>query len=127
MARLPSVSITDELAATEKLLRRAYKAFNARDIESAIATMHPQVDWPNGMEGGRVHGHEEVRNYWQRQFTSIDSHVEPERIEMGPGGAIAVTVRQVVRDRAGKFLSDEPVEHHYLIADGLIKRMEIRK
>lgn len=111
----------------EKLLRRAYEAFNARDIESAIATMHPEVDWPNGMEGGRVHGHQEERDYWQRQFTSINSHVDPERIELGRDGRIVVTVRQVVRDRVGKLLSDETVEHHYLIADGLIKRMDIRK
>jgi putative PIN family toxin of toxin-antitoxin system len=111
----------------EKLLRRAYEAFNARDIESAIATMHPEVDWPNGMEGGCVHGHQEVRDYWQRQFTSIDSHVDPERIEPGPDGRIAVTVRQVVRDHAGKLLSDKQVEHHYLIADGLIRRMDIYK
>jgi len=26
------------------------------------------VDWPNGMEGGRVHGHAEVRAYWTRQW-----------------------------------------------------------
>lgn len=111
----------------EKLLRRAYEAFNARDIESAIATMHPEVDWPNGMEDGRVHGHQEVRDYWQRQFKSINSRVDAERIEPGPDGRILVTVRQVVRDRAGKLFSDEPVEHHYLIADGLIKRMDIHK
>lgn len=111
----------------EKLLRRAYEAFNARDIESAIATMHAEVYWPNGMEGGHVHGHQEVRDYWQRQFTTIDSHVSPERIEPSPEGRIIVTVRQAVGDRAGKFLSDEPVEHHYLIADGLIKRMDIHK
>ncbi len=111
----------------EKLLRRAYEAFNARDTESAIATMHTEVDWPNGMEGGRVHGHQEVRDYWQRQFRSIDSRVDPERIELGPGGRIVVTVRQVVQDRAGNLLSDEAVEHHYLISDGLIRRMDIRK
>ena len=35
---------------TEALLRRAYDAFNARDIEAAIALMHPEVDWPNPME-----------------------------------------------------------------------------
>ena len=111
----------------EKLLRRAYEAFNDRDVESTIATMHPKVDWPNGMEGGRVRGHREVRDYWQRQFTSIDSRVDPERFEPGPDGRIVVTVRQVVRDRAGNLLSDEAVEHHYLIADGLIRRMDIRK
>jgi hypothetical protein len=37
----------------EQLLRRAYEAFNARDIDAALALMHLDVDWPNGMEGGR--------------------------------------------------------------------------
>jgi ketosteroid isomerase-like protein len=30
----------------ERLLRRAYEAFNARDIDGALATMHADVDWP---------------------------------------------------------------------------------
>lgn len=30
----------------ERLLRRAYDAFNTRDIESALALMHADVDWP---------------------------------------------------------------------------------
>ena len=60
-----------------ELLQRAYEAFNARDIEAALALMHEDVDWPNGMEGGRVAGRDEVRAYWRRQFTLIDSHVEP--------------------------------------------------
>jgi ketosteroid isomerase-like protein len=41
----------------EAPLRRAYEALNARDIDGALALMHPDVDWPNGWEGGRVHGH----------------------------------------------------------------------
>ncbi len=61
----------------ERLLRRAYEAFNSRDIEAALALMHADVDWPNGMEGGRELGKDAVRAYWTRQFALIDSHVEP--------------------------------------------------
>jgi ketosteroid isomerase-like protein len=39
----------------EELLRYAYAAFNARNVDAALATMHPDVVWPNGMEGGTVH------------------------------------------------------------------------
>lgn len=56
------------------VLTEAYEAFNARDIERALATMHPEVDWPNGMEGGYVHGHDGVRGYWTRQWRLIDPH-----------------------------------------------------
>jgi hypothetical protein len=40
------------VSAEERLLRAAYEAFNARDIEAALALVHPEVDWPNGIEGG---------------------------------------------------------------------------
>jgi ribosomal protein S18 acetylase RimI-like enzyme len=109
----------------EQLLRRAYEAFNARDIDGALATMHTNVDWPNGMEGGRLHGYQEVRKYWQRQFDLIDSRVEPRQIEQLPVGQVIVTVRQVVRDRAGSTVSENTVEHRYVISEGLIERMDI--
>ncbi len=107
-----------------QLLRRAYQAFNARDIDAALEMMHADVDWPNGMEGGRLHGHREVGEYWRRQFDLIDSRVEPQHIEQRPDGQVVVTVRQVVRDRAGSVISEDTVEHWYVINKGLIERMK---
>lgn len=111
---------------TERLLRRAYAAFNARDIESALSLMHPDVDWPNGMEGGRELGHEAVRAYWTRQFGLIDSHVEPFGFAEDEEGRVIVDVDQVVRDLDGKLLSQQRVQHVYTLRSGLIARMEIR-
>ena len=109
----------------EELLRRAYEAFNARDVDAALALMHPDVDWPNGMEGGRVLGRAAVREYWTRQFEVIDSRVEPEGFTTDAEGRVVVDVHQVVRDTAGELLSDGRVEHVYTIRDGLVERMEI--
>jgi hypothetical protein len=109
----------------EELLKGAYAAFNARDIERALVLMHPDVDWPNGMEGGRVRGHEEVRAYWTRQFGLIDSHVEPVGFEELDGGRLAVEVHQVERDLDGKPLSDTRIRHVYSFREGLVERMEI--
>ena len=109
----------------EELLRRAYAAFNARDIERALVVMHPDVDWPNGMEGGRELGHDAVRAYWSRQFGLIDSRVEPESVDE-VDGKIVVQVHQVVHDLDGALLSDQRVEHVYTLRDGLIARMDIR-
>jgi hypothetical protein len=108
-------------------LADAYHAFNARDIDAALAAMHPDVDWPNGMDGGRVHGHDGVRDYWTRQWTVIDPHVEPQRFGTDETGRIIVDVHQVVRDRTGNVLADQMVQHVYLMKDGLIRSMEIRK
>jgi hypothetical protein len=110
----------------QRLLQDAYTAFNARDIDAALATMHPDVEWPNGMEGGLVYGHDGVRAYWTRQWGLIDPHVEPLRFSPDAAGRIVVDVHQVVRDLAGKVLGDRTVQHVYLIEGGLIRSMEIR-
>jgi hypothetical protein len=90
---------------TRELLERAYSAFNARDIDSA-ATMHTDVAWPNRMEGGYVHGHEEVRAYWTRQWQLLDPHVEPLKFAAGPSGRVIVEVHQVVPNVKGQLLME---------------------
>jgi ketosteroid isomerase-like protein len=111
----------------EALLRRAYAAFNARDVDAVIAVMHPDVDWPNAWEGGRVHGHAAVRSYWARQFEVIDGRVEPRSFALAPDGRVVVDVHQVVRDRTGALLSDGSVQHVYRMRDGLVEHMEVRE
>jgi len=109
----------------EDLLRRAYAAFNGRDIDGALDSMHPDVDWPTAMEGGRVLGHDALRAYWERQFDLIDSRVEPEEFEELTDGRVSVSVHQRVRDADGKVLSDGHVRHVYELRDGLVVRMDI--
>jgi hypothetical protein len=90
-----------------------------------LALMHLDVDWPNGMEGGRERGHAAVRAYWTRQFGLIDSHVEPVGFEVDADRRIVVDVHQVVRDLEGAVLSDGRVRHVYTFRDGLVERMDI--
>jgi hypothetical protein len=107
------------------LLIAAYANFNAREIDAVLALMHEDVDWPNGMEGGRVHGHQGVREYWTRQWAMIDPHVEPVDFRTDESGGITVTVHQVVRSLEGDLLLDQMVEHTYQIENGSIRRMDI--
>ncbi len=111
---------------TEEFFRALYEAFNARDIDKVIASTHPDVNWPNMIEGGREHGHAAVREYWRKQFESTDPRVEPERVT-SLGDQILVEVRQVVKDRAGTVLSEGKVEHLYVLRDDLIERMDVRE
>lgn len=110
---------------TREILLAAYRDFNARRIDAVLARMQPQVACPNGWEGGYVHGHEEVRDYWTRQWAVLDPHVDP--VEIGPqvDGRVTVMVHQLVRDREGKLLADTMVRHVYTLHEGLIERMEI--
>jgi ketosteroid isomerase-like protein len=114
------------MAAEIELLQRVYAAFNRREIESVLVNMRPDVDWPNGMEGGRELGTEAVRKYWLRQFEILDPRVEPQSFSSEQDGRIAVDVHQVVHDKAGKLLVDQIIQHVYEIRNGLICSMEIR-
>lgn len=109
------------------LLQTAYDGFNRRDIDAVLVTFHPEVLWPNGMEGGWVHGHAGVREYWTRQWGLINPHVEPVGFTDEPDGRVAVSVQQTVRDLDDHLLMDRLVEHVYRIGGGLIVDMEIRE
>ena len=115
--------VLDERAAS--LIGEAYRAFNARELDAALATMQPNVEWPNGMEGGMVYGHDGVREYWTRQWSMINPHVDPVKVTVDGRGRVAVSVHQVVRDLSGRVLLDRTVEHLYSLEDGLIRSMEI--
>ena len=108
-----------------ELLKRLYQRFNARDLPAIVKVLHPDVMWANGMDGGHVHGHEGVRNYWTRQWTMIDPRVEPAGFATLADGATEVEVQQTVRDLNGNILSDKTVRHIFHIEDGLVRRFDI--
>jgi ketosteroid isomerase-like protein len=109
----------------ERLIRDLYDSFNARDIEAVLSHLDPDVDWPNAWEGGRLKGHDEVRDYWTRQFAAIAGHVEPQRFSVTDDGRVAVTVHQVVHSLDGDLLADQIVTHVYAFRDGLVERMDV--
>jgi ketosteroid isomerase-like protein len=115
----------DQPAPKIELLRTAYSAFNARDIDAALALMTPDVHWPRAFKGGFVCGPEEVRAYWTEQWSEIDGQVEPVAFHMEEGGQILVEVHQVVHDLTGTVLADEHVGHRFTFKDGLIQSMEV--
>ena len=114
-----------QLTPDTELLRAAYAAFNARNIDAALALMTSDVVWPRAFKGGFVHGPEEVRAYWTQQWSEIDPHVEPLAFHPEGGGCILVEVHQIVRDLAGSVLADERVGHRFTVERGLIERMEV--
>ena len=113
------------MANEHKILQSAYRDFNARNIDAVISRMHPDVEWANGMEGGHVHGKDEVRAYWTRQFTTLNPHVDPVHIKADEHGNWVVEVHQVVHDTQGNLLLDTTVYHTYRFRDQLIARMDI--
>lgn len=108
-----------------KVLRAAYAAFNARDIDAALALMTHDVTWPMAFKGGFVKGPVEIRAYWTEQWSQIDPRVEPVGFQRDADESILVDVHQVVRDLAGTVRVDVHVGHRYRFEQGLIRGMEV--
>lgn len=114
-------------ARTRALFESLYERFNARDVDAVLAHLTRDVEWPNGWEGGYVRGHDEVRDYWTRQWAEIDATVTPHGFSTEPDGRVDVTVRQVVRNLDGAMLGDSLVHHVYRLRGGRVAHMEIRE
>ncbi|MEH2236976.1 nuclear transport factor 2 family protein [Nostoc sp.] len=74
----------------QDLLAKAYSAFNARDIDTVLGVMDSNVEWANGIEGGHIHGHDAVRDYWTRQWNLINPYVEPTGFQSDESGRVVV-------------------------------------
>ena len=107
------------------LIKKAYSAFNDRNIEDALSTMQPNVQWSKAWEGGYISGHDEIRQYWTRQWKEINPNVEPVEFTERPNGSLEVEVHQKVKDLQGNSVFDGTVMHIYTFEDGLIKTMDI--
>jgi hypothetical protein len=109
----------------DELINKAYAAFNARDIDTALSTMHPDVQWPKAFEGGYVSGHSQIREYWTRQWTEINPNVQPVGFNERQDGTLEISVHQKVKDLQGNTIFDGIVKHIYTLQDGLLRRMDI--
>jgi len=109
----------------EALLTKAYDAFNRRDFDALAASLHPEVDWPDQIGGGRLVGREAMRAYWDRNNTVIEIDSSPVAFTQLADGRTCVDVNQVVRNKAGQLWSDQCVRHCYTLRDGLISRMDM--
>ena len=108
-----------------ELLRTAYIAFNAGNLEAVLALMTPDVHWPRAFKGGFVCGPDEVRAYWTEQGSEINANNEPVAFHLEEDEQVLVEVHQVVRDLAGTVVADEQVGHRYTFKDGLIQAMKV--
>ncbi len=109
----------------QPLLRQLYQDFNARQVDAVLAHMHADVQWPKAFEGGYVRGHDQIREYWTRQWLEINPTVQPIGFNQRADGKIEVTVHQLVKDLQGKPIFDGTVKHIYTLQDDLLQKMDI--
>jgi len=108
------------------VLKSLYRAFDERDISAGLALLAPSVRWPNGWEGG-VLRHDQLRDYWARQWAEIDPSVVPVAFDTEADDRVTVTVHQVVRTKEGSVVVDQMISHVYRFTDYLIAEMQIRE
>jgi hypothetical protein len=113
------------MISNQQFLQNLYDAFNKREIETIISSMHPDVKWANGLEGGFVYGRDAVREYWTNQFKEIQPELETLKFEKDENNRDIVTVHQVIKDLQGNLLADATVHQIFTIEDGLISLYEI--
>jgi nuclear transport factor 2 (NTF2) superfamily protein len=113
-------------------VKQLYDRFNARDIDGVLTALTEDAAWANGMDGGHVHGHDGLRDYWTRQWAMISPHVEPVAFTATDDDTVAVEVIQTVFDLDGKPLTgqthelkDKTVMHIFRIRGGKIARFDI--
>lgn len=115
----------EQMIKNQALIKNAYSAFNARDIDAILQVMHPEVKWSKAWEGDYAKGHKELSAYWQRQWKEINPNVTPVGFHERENGTLEVEVNQLVKDPEGNILFDGKVKHVYVINDGLLQQMDI--
>ena len=106
-------------------LRTLYQAFNDRDLDAVTAAMTEDVDWPNGWEGGRLAGRDQVRRYWERQWATVRATAVVRTIQERPDGTVEVRVRQVFRGPDGTVLERSEAVHVHELEGDLVRRMRV--
>lgn len=120
-------------SAAIQLIKRLYDCFNSRNIDGVLVALDDDVAWANGMDGGHVHGHDALRDYWTRQWAVVSPRVEPINFQYAQDGDVVVEVIQTVFDLNGQPLSgqghglkDKTVTHIFRLEGDKIKRFDIR-
>ncbi|MFE9443226.1 nuclear transport factor 2 family protein [Streptomyces sp. NPDC006602] len=115
-------------AAREALLRRMYEVFSTDERDAFLERcLAPDVDWPNMLDGVRLHGREAVRAYWAGQFAVGHPLVRLEGLRLDEDDeAVVATVRLGMRDASGEHWAGT-VEHVYRFGGaGSVTRMDVR-
>ncbi len=117
---------TTESAQAIGNLRAAYAAFNRGDIDSAVQSFDPQIEWTEPAEfpgGGAYRGREEVKHYLaQSRSAWAEVNSEPERF-ITSGDRIVVFVHARVRAKNSTQWQDVRLADVYTMRNGKALQM----
>ncbi len=111
-----------------EVVRRSTQAFVAGDAETALAALHPEIEWHaavGGIDEGRVgHGHEEVIQgfveyfeVWERLEMRVDEYID------AGDGEIVVFWHEVAKGRESGAVVETDTGTIQTVRDGKIVRV----
>jgi ketosteroid isomerase-like protein len=112
-----------------EVARRGYEAFNRGDIDGALESMHPEIEWQTyivpGPGGGTYHGRDGVRQLWSDARGIFgEFRNEPERFIEVPPDRVVAFVRICGVGRESGVPVEVRIAHVLTIKDGLAFRVQ---
>lgn len=104
-----------------------WTALNHQDFEAGLRLLHPDVDWQDIIDGGRLNGIAAVRAYWARINALLTSDSSPITYRLIGEDRIAARMLHSVRDKQGKLWTEEALTQAFTFRDGLIIRMDLEE
>jgi ketosteroid isomerase-like protein len=117
---------SSHLQQTITALREAYAAFNRGDMDAAVASLDPQIEWIEPAEfpgGGTYHGRDAAKGYLKQSRAAWSEVVsDPERF-ITAGDRVIVFVYARVRPKGGKEWQEVRLADVYTVRDGKLVAM----
>jgi ketosteroid isomerase-like protein len=105
------------------LVRRAFDALTAADVDTAAGLMHPDVTWPGDPRTGTLHGRDEFRAHWAERLSHVRVHLEPTEFDFVDDELIVATHEVVRRRSTDAWYGEYKAERRFTFRDGLIASM----
>jgi hypothetical protein len=104
-------------------VRRMYDAYNARQMDAALADLHADVEWDGGAEG-MLHGKEAVERHWRSQWRDVDAKVYIQS-SAWKNSSLVLQVRLEVATPRG--VSEQHIQNAITFSDGLVASLRIKQ
>jgi ketosteroid isomerase-like protein len=116
----PAMTISAQTEQRISILRAAYAAFNRGDIDAAVQSLAPDIDWTEPTEfpgGGSFHGRDGAKKYLTNSRASVAEVIsEPEQF-IPAGDRIVVFVYARVRPKDSTTWQEVRLADVYLFRD----------
>lgn len=117
-------ALAEAAASSDVLMRRAFAAYNERDVDGLLALVSEDVLWHGDIE--TLRGKKALRRYLEEQWTRTVTWDEVTSVEERPGGYVVVTLDQVVRSVDGSAVSSGRLKYGFVVDGAMIAELRTR-